>query len=141
MVKNILKIVIAIIAILIILLTAYLIKNEKNEKEEMPNNTNATNESLEHEIEDKEKQSTKKAVVVKVYDKTLLVLGIEREKSLYDVSFSEEGNIGFKPGQEVLIYFDGVVMTSYPGQISNVSKIEITKEQSDIEIPDDVLEY
>ena len=62
-------------------------------------------------------------------------------ENLYVVSFAEDGNIGFYEGQEVIIYFDGVIASSYPMQIHNVGKIEITKDKTDITIPDDILRY
>lgn len=85
--------------------------------------------------------STFKAIVVKVYEKSLGVMDIQNTKELYSVSFANDGNIGFKQGQEVLIYFDGMIAQSYPAQIHNVNKIEIIKEKSDVAIPDDVLQY
>ena len=84
--------------------------------------------------------ATMKAVVVKVNKNSLMVMQADNQ-SLNSVSFSEEGNIGFKQGQEILIYFDGMVAESYPAQIHNVGKIEILKEKSDIEIPNSTLRY
>ena len=40
-----------------------------------------------------------------------------------------------------MIYYDGFVMTTYPGQLGNVGKIEIIKEKSNIEIPDNILKF
>ena len=89
--------------------------------------------------------NTKRAVVVKVNEKSLDVMGIENEygieNDLISVSFGQEGNIGFKQGQEVLIYFDGIIAESFPAQINNVGKIEIVKEKSNNEIPEDVLRF
>lgn len=84
--------------------------------------------------------ATMEAIVVKVNKNSLLVMEKENQ-SLNTVSFADEGNIGFKQGQEILIYFDGIVAESYPAQIHNVGKIEIIKEKSDIEIPKRVLIY
>lgn len=87
--------------------------------------------------------NTKRAVVVKVNEKSLDVMGIENENNiesdLISVSFGQEGDIGFKQGEEILIYFDGIIAESFPAQINNVGKIEIVKEKSDNEIPEDVL--
>lgn len=85
-------------------------------------------------------RATKKAVVVKVFENSLGVVALNGE-IMYYVSFAEEGNIGFKPNQEVLIYFDGMVAESYPAQIHNVGKIKIIKEKSDVEISEEVLRY
>lgn len=80
---------------------------------------------------------TMKAVVIKVNEKSLIV----KSGSLYSCRFAKEGNIGFKMGQEILIYYDGMIFSTYPGQISNVGKIEILKEKSDIEISEDDMRY
>ena len=88
--------------------------------------------------------ATLSAVVMEVHESGLSVMEIKEGESSYDlytVSFAQEGNIGFKQGQEVLVYFDGIVAESFPAQIFNVSKIEITKEETDITIPDDVIRY
>lgn len=81
-----------------------------------------------------------KAVVVRVHDKSLMVMENDRQE-LISVGFTSEGNIGFAQGQEILIYFDGVILTSYPTQLSHVEKIEIVKEKSEIKIPDEILRY
>ena len=80
---------------------------------------------------------TLEGVVVKVNDYNLSIM--DDDKNLYTVSFAKEGNIGFNINQEIEIYFNGMIMTSYPEQIRNVGKIEIIKEKSDISIPKDVL--
>lgn len=68
-------------------------------------------------------------------------MGIQNVTGLFSVGFTDEGNIGFKQGQEVLIYFDGMVLETYPAQLGNVGKIKIIKEKSDITIPDNVLRF
>ena len=70
---------------------------------------------------------TLEGVVVKVNDYNLSIM--DDDKNLYTVSFAKEGNIGFNINQEIEIYFDGMIMTSYPEQIRNVGKIEIIKEK------------
>ena len=74
----------------------------------------------------------KTAVIVKVNEDSLDVMGIEDSNDLLTVSFAEEGNIGFKQGQEILIYFNGKIEDR---KIENTGNIEIIKEKSDIEIP------
>lgn len=81
------------------------------------------------------------AVIVKVNENSLGVMGIKNEEGIISVGFSNEGNIGFKEGQEILIYYDGYMLTSYPPQVGKVKKIKILKEESDITIPDDILRY
>lgn len=83
------------------------------------------------------RKTTIKAVVVKVSESGLLV----DDGSLYIVGFTDEGNIGFKPGQEVLIFFDGSIMQTAPAQLVGVRKIKIIKEKSDREISKQKLQY
>lgn len=103
-------------------------------------------EDFEEEYKDYENMTfTLSGIVVKVNEKSLDVMGINNENdevnSLYSVSLAKEGNIGFKEGQEILIYFDGMVLETFPGQIHNVGKIEIIKEKSETEISADVLRF
>lgn len=86
------------------------------------------------------KSATMKAVVIKVNEKSLLVMGSDNI-GLCSVSFAKEGNIEFKQGQEILIYYDGMVATSYPSQIYNVGEIKILKQESETTIPEDILRY
>ena len=80
-------------------------------------------------------------VVVQVNENNLLVFQKDKDNSLTIVGFTEEGNIGFKRGQEVSIYYDGSadfgfpIGYTYPYTLSHVKKIEIVKEKSSIEIP------
>lgn len=82
-------------------------------------------------------KTTIRAVIVKVSENSLLV----DDGSLYTVGFTDEGNIGYQQGQEVLIFFNGTIMESYPGQLGGVRKIKIIKEKSDREISKQVLQY
>lgn len=91
--------------------------------------------------EDNGMKATIKAVVVKVNDNNLLVMGIEKAAELYSVGLRSIENIEFKKGQEVLIYFNGDVMESYPAQLGNIGKIEIIKDESNTQIPDDIIRY
>lgn len=68
-----------------------------------------------------------KAVVVRVNENSMLVM--EYDKSLMNIGFSEDGNIGYKQGQEVIIYYNGMVDSMFPGHIGNPGKIEIKKEK------------
>lgn len=80
-----------------------------------------------------------KAVVVRVNENSMLVM--EYDKSLMNIGFSEDGNIGYKQGQEVIIYYNGMVDSMFPGHIGNPGKIEIKKEKSNVEIPESILRY
>ena len=81
------------------------------------------------------------AVVVKVNEKNMLVIKKDNTSTLISVGFLEEGNIGYKEGQEIEIYFNGDILESYPEQLGRVDKIEIVKDKSDVEIPDSILRY
>lgn len=89
------------------------------------------------------KASTIDAIVVKVNDKGLSVMKKDNMFELITLSFTDEGNIGFKQGQEISIVLDkdASIMTSFPEQISGVKKIKILKEKSDTQIPNEVLRY
>lgn len=82
-----------------------------------------------------------KGVIVKVNEKSLIIYGTENVTDLYTVGFNSEEDIEFKQGQEVQIYFNGMVMESYPAQLGKVSRIKIIKEESEIAIPDRILRY
>lgn len=99
-------------------------------------------ETYREKFEENDKmRATIKAVVVKVNKNYLLALGIENGTELYSIGLNNIENAEFKNGQEILIYFDGTVMTTYPAQLGNVGKIEIIKEKSDIQIPDNIIRY
>lgn len=124
--KKGLKITLIIIGILALLALTFFTIDYLRVKKQEPENDNM--------------KATIKAVIVKVNNKHLLAMGIEATTGLYSVGFKQE-NIEFKQGQEVLIYFDGTVMETYPAQLGNVEKIEIIKEKSDIQIPTSILRY
>lgn len=138
--KKTLKIICIIIGIIIILGLIFFIIDYNKLKNNVEKELNEIKMKEQLENNDNMK-STLRAVVVKVYEKSLLVMETKDTNELCSVGFTEEGNIGYKKGQEVLIYFDGIIMTTYPGQIGNVGKIEIVKDESDIQIPDKILRY
>lgn len=85
---------------------------------------------------------TIKAVVVKVNDNSMLVMGITDNLSgLMSVGFTDEGNIGYKQGQEISFKYNGSITDMYPPSLDKVDKIKITKEKSDVEIPKSILRY
>lgn len=92
-------------------------------------------------LENNNMSSTIKAVIVKVNENNLLAMGIENGSELYSVGLSNIKDIEFKKDQEILIYFDGNVMETYPAQLGNIGKIEIIKEKSDIKIPDEIIRF
>ena len=121
-----------------IAMTPTLLQNVKLIKVLENKNDNAIQDTIKNE--DNKASNTIKAVVVNP-EKGLLVMGIENAGDLYDVSYENKDNIKFKQGQEILIYFNGGMLETYPAQIINVEKIEILKEKSDIKIPDDILRF
>ena len=98
-------------------------------------------EDIANEILSPQLDSTINAVVVEVHEKGMTVMDFEDGNSLITVGFTDEGNIGFKQGQEISIRYSGTIMESYPAQLGNVEKIEIVKEQSDVVIPDSILRF
>ena len=88
--------------------------------------------------QDNNMRATLKAVVVKVNDNNFLAMGIENGTGLYSIGLD---NMELKKGQEILIYFNGDVMETYPAQLGDVGKIEIVKDKSDTPIPDDILRF
>ena len=86
-------------------------------------------------------EATLKAVVIKVSENHLLAMGIENNTELYSIGSGNFKDIKFEKGQEILVYFNGSIMESYPAQIGNVGKIEIIKDKSDIEIPDNIIRF
>lgn len=85
-----------------------------------------------------EKNVTKKLIVVKVEEKALKTMDYNEDLTIVSVENGDTSK--FKQGQEILVYYDGIVITTYPGRIY-ADKIEILKEESDIEIPIEVLRY
>lgn len=68
-------------------------------------------------------------------------MGTDNQKGLYSIGISNFKDIKFEKGQEILVYFNGAVLTSYPAQIGNVGKIKIIKDKSDIQIPDNIIRF
>lgn len=48
-------------------------------------------------------------------------MGAENTAELYTVKFSEEGNIGFKQGQKIKVYYNGIINTKN----QNVKAIDV----------------
>ena len=85
--------------------------------------------------------STLKAVVVKVDKNNLLAMGIENGTELYSIGLNNIEATEFKNGQEILIYFNGYILESYPAQLGDIGNIEIVKDKSDVPIPDNILRF
>ncbi len=71
----------------------------------------------------------------------LLVMGIENGEGLYSVGLNDFKNMKFEKGQEILIYFNGVLLESYPEQFGNIEKIKIIKDKTNIQIPDNTIRF
>lgn len=69
------------------------------------------------------KNSKLNAVVIKVNENSIDAMIIDEKNKnleytgLCSVRFADEGNMGFQKGQEVLIYYDGMIEQTYPLQI------------------------
>ena len=69
-----------------------------------------------------------KAVVVREYDKYMMVMLIDSQYNAFgSVSYSNEGDIGFKKGQEILIQYDWTITETYQRQLGKSGKKEILK--------------
>lgn len=62
------------------------------------------------------------------------------DKELIVIGRGPEEQYPYKEGQEILIYYNGFKSASDPLGISNIGRIDIMKEKSDIVIPESVLE-
>lgn len=69
--------------------------------------------------------ATKRAIIVTVNENSIEVRDIEDNTDIFNVSFAEDGNIGFSEGQEVLIYFNGRIDFTPTKTIENVDKIQM----------------
>lgn len=101
-----------------------------------------TDEETKESLENRNMVATKKAFVAGVNKDNIYVVDSENQNLLYQVSFSKEGNIGFKVGQEVMIYFNGKISSTGKNGISeiqNVGKIEIIDNSLNHLISNDIL--
>ena len=85
--------------------------------------------------------ATMKAVIIKAQEDYLYVMDRSNQNSLLKLNLKNFNYDGFKMRQEILVYYDGYVLESYPGQVNNIEKIEITNEESNIQIPDRYLRF
>ena len=142
--KKGIKVIIIILSILVLAalgVLGYIIIKNKNKSDVSINNYENITEINTNNYEYEDNMKVKmKAVVAKVNKNNLLFMNIKDEDLIY-VGFTDEGNIGYRQGQEIDIYYDGLILTSYPEQLSNVGKIEIIKEKSNTELPEKVLRY
>ena len=157
--KFIMKKIILIIIVTIILIISSIIVLKNIQKENLKTDTenlqkqnitkideNVMNEILSNnnsiEINEDENGNKniaiKKLIVVKVEEKSLKTM--DSDENLDIIYLKNEDTSRFKQGQEILIVYDGVVLTTYPGQIY-ADKAIILKEKSNVEIPIEVLRY
>ncbi len=85
--------------------------------------------------------TTMRAVIIEVSDTRLWIVSPDNNDAVYYVGYDNTENTTFKKGQEILIYFSGWFYETMPGGLADVGKIEIIKEESDIEISEDSLRY
>lgn len=102
-----------------------------------------TDEKTKEKIENRNMVAVKKAIVAGVNKDSLFVVDNENDELLYELSFTNEGNIGFKQGQEILIYFNGKNsgLTGINGinKINTASKIEITGNENKTVVTNEIL--
>lgn len=114
--KKLLKFIIIIVAIIFVILVTFYILN------------NRTRYKL-------------TGVIVKVEENGLIVK--DNKKGGYTdtwrVSFSKEGDIGFKQGQEVKVYYKDKIIDETG--LHDIEKIEIIKEDSGVELSDKLLSH
>lgn len=148
--KKVSKIFIILLVVIILILGGlqlWIYLDSIKEKEKLAINSTGNKSSTEENIavenvieesSEKERSVTKKLIVVKVEEKSLKTM--DYDETLYVVSVRNEDTSKFKQGQEILVYYDGIIQTSYPGGIT-ADKVEILKDESDIEIPVEVLRH
>lgn len=86
-------------------------------------------------------QSTINAIIVNVNDNSLGVVHKDNLNEIMIIAIPDEDKNEYKENEEILIYFDGSILETYPAQVNNVSKIEIVNEKSNETIPTNVLRY
>lgn len=118
-----------------------------SENEESPDNDSANSESEDPEESSDSPKTTIKAngknttpteakteaevyylegIVCEVKDKEVMIN--EKDLSLVNVSFAEKNSLkNIRPGDSVLIKYDGILAESYPAQAKNAYSAEVTK--------------
>ncbi len=135
------KILILVVCLIIILISAFIIyQKSQNKTEDFLNQKQSTNLKSEN-MSDENNSVKMKATIVKVNDKSLLVVRSDNPDSLYSVLLNDEDISKFKANQEIIIYWNGDILTTWPGQITKVDKIEIINEESSVKIPDNILRH
>lgn len=86
-------------------------------------------------------QSTINAIIVNVNDNSLGVVRKDDLNEIMIITTPDADKNEYKENEEILIYFDGTILETYPAQVNNVSKIEIVSEKSNETIPTNVLIY
>lgn len=128
--KKELKIFIIVLSVFLLFLIYYIGMITKHSTVSNYNNINTKSDNMEFKMN---------AVIVKVENKMLYVVKTNATNELITIAFTED--IGYKEYQEIEIYFDGIILESYPAQLGNVGKIEIIKDKSDVEIPEEILKF
>lgn len=75
-----------------------------------------------------------RAKILDIYENSVLMCGVEGEiETLYSLTTMNKDNlpIDARAGSIIDIYFDGLVMESYPARISNIIKIEVFNQEGD----------
>lgn len=134
--KRGLKILIIILIILVVVAVAVLLVRHFTTNE-------ASNELTGNSIsyDNKDAIATMDVVIAKVEDRYLGVINKDEPNDIMTADIPDGDTNKYKQNQEIRVYYNGEILESYPGSFSNVSKIEILKETSEVTVPEKVLKY
>ena len=127
------KIIILFLTVIVLLIIAIAINKFKDNGDEKISEIISKNNITKVE----EELSMLKAVIIRVDNDKFHVMS--NVYGLITFKYNEDNNTNYKNGQEILIYYtDGIIQTA-PARIGNVVNIEIVKENSDIQIPENII--
>lgn len=134
--KRGLKILIIVLVILIVVsIAVLLVKHFKTN--EVSNELTGNSISYDN----KDAIATMDVVIAKVEDRYLGVINKDEPNDIMTADIPDGDTNKYKQNQEIRVYYNGEILESYPGSFSNVSKIEILKETSEVTVPEKVLKY
>ena len=127
------KIIILFLTVIVLLIIAIAINKFKDNGDEKISGIISKNNITKVE----EELSMLKAVIIRVDNDKFHVMS--NVYGLITFKYNEDNNTNYKNGQEILIYYtDGIIQTA-PARIGNIVNIEIVKENSDIQIPENII--
>lgn len=97
--------------------------------------TNSTDENIGQNLisENLGEDVISRAKIVDIDENSVLLCGVDDENSIYSLTTMSVDNLpeDAQYGSIIDIYFDGLVMESYPARISNIEKIEVVEQDCD----------